>query len=166
MTVPPKASMPDYGFRPVAESDLPMLAEWLRDPRVARWWQGPDRQITLLRADLEQGVMQQVIATRGDLPLGYAQYYPAQHWPAPHFAHLPADTIALDVFGAPQGWGQGGAWLHALCDRLLQKASTLAIDPAPDNLRAIRAYQKAGFSGDLTAADADGHPVRVMTRRR
>lgn len=158
--------MPDYSFRPVAEADLPMLAEWLRDPHVAEWWQGPDRQITLLRADLNNDILGQVIAMRDDLPLGYAQYYPAQHWPAPHFAHLPDDAIALDVFGAPQGRGHGGVWLRALGDRLLQDASTLAMDPAPENLRAIGAYQKAGFSGDVIAQDAEGQAVRVMTRRR
>ena len=158
--------MPDYVFRPVTQADLPMLAEWLRDPRVAEWWQGPDRQIALVREDLADGLMRQVIALTRDLPLGYAQSYPAHHWPAPHFADLPPDTVALDVFGAPQGWGHGGAWLRALGDLLLQDASTLAIDPHPENLRAIRAYEKAGFSGDRMARDGEGSPVRVMTRRR
>lgn len=157
--------MADYVFRPVIAADLPMLADWLRDPHVARWWDGPDRQIALVREDLEDGLMQQVIACLGDQPIGYAQSYPAHHWPAPHFADLPADAVAIDVFGAPQGRGHGGAWLRVLGDRLLAGSSTLAIDPAPDNVCAIRAYQKAGFAGDQICADGEGALVRVMTRR-
>lgn len=160
--------MPDYSFRPVTAADLAMLAEWLRDPQVSAWWQGPDRQITLVREDLADGIMRQVIALWRGEPVGYAQSYPAHHWPAPHFADLPRDSIAIDVFGAPQGQGpgHGGAWLRQLGDDLLAVASTLVVDPDPGNLRAIGAFRKAGFSGDLVRADAGGHPVRLMTRRR
>ena len=158
--------MPDYNFRPVVAADLPMLAEWLRQPAVARWWPGPDRQIALVREDMDNGAMRQVIACRGDMPLGYAQSYPALHWPAPHFAGLPAGTVALDVFGGPQGMGQGGAWLRALGDLLLRDAAMLAIDPNPENARAIRACEKAGFAGTRIVADSAGQAVRVMTRRR
>lgn len=158
--------MADYSFRPVVAADLPVLAEWLRQPLVAEWWPGPDRQIALMGEDMEDPVMHQVIACRDGIDLGYAQYYPANHWPAPHFADLPDDTLAIDVFGGPQGQGHGGAWLRALGDLLLADVSTLAIDPAPHNLRAVRAYEKAGFQGDAIRPDAEGQPVRVMTRRR
>lgn len=70
------------------------------------------------------------------------------------------------MFSGPQGWGRGGQWLRELGDLLLADASLLAIDPDPTNLRAIRAYQKAGFSGHAIATDGEGYPVRVMTRRR
>ncbi|MBK4214836.1 GNAT family N-acetyltransferase [Paracoccus caeni] len=158
--------MPDYAFRPVTRDDLPMLAEWLRQPEVAAWWGGPDRQISLVTEDLDSPAMEQVLALRDGVPLGYAQYYPAHHWPAPQFAHLPADTIAIDVFGGPQGWGHGGQWLRALGDLLLLDTPILAIDPDPENTRAIRAYEKAGFTGDEIRTDSEGHPARIMTRRR
>ena len=57
-------------------------------------------------------------------------------------------------------------WLRALGDMLLLDCSTLAIDPAPGNQRAIAAYRKAGFAGDDHRLDAQGRPVRVMTRLR
>ena len=158
--------MAEITFRPVTEDDLPVLARWLARPEVAAWWPGPDRQVALIRDDLGHRVMRQVIAMRDDIALGYAQSYPAHQWPAPHFADLPADAVALDVFAGPDGMGQGGAWLRALGDLLLQECSTLAIDPAPENLRAIAAYRKAGFAGDDIRDDAQGRPVRVMTRLR
>ena len=59
--------MPDYGFRPVVAADLPMLAEWLRQPAVAQWWPGPDRQIALVREDMDNDAMRQVLANGLDL---------------------------------------------------------------------------------------------------
>ncbi len=143
-----------------------MLALWLARPEVARWWPDPRHQLGLLRKDLDRAAMTQAIAMEGEVPLGYAQHYPAHHWPAPHFADLPPDAIAIDVFGAPEGMGRGGEWLRALGDLLLARAPVLVIDPDSGNLRAIRAYEKAGFSGDRILPDAAGQPVRVMTRRR
>ena len=157
---------PDYGFRPVTRSDLPMLAEWLRDPQTAAWWPDPDHQLTLVTEDLIEPAMRQLIALLGETPVGYAQCYPAHHWPAPHFHDLPRDTIAIDVFGAPDARGHGGAWLRALGDVLLAETGTLAIDPSPDNQRAIRAYEKAGFHGGAIRRDGEGQATRVMTRLR
>ncbi|MFN3526133.1 MAG: GNAT family N-acetyltransferase [Paracoccus sp. (in: a-proteobacteria)] len=150
----------------MTRADLPMLAQWLASAEVAAWWEGPDRQIALVTEDLDHPAMTQVIVMWGDQPIAYAQYYPAQAWPAPHFAHLPGNAIAIDVFAGPAGRGHGGGWLRALGDLLLQQASTLAIDPDPENIRAIRAYEKAGFSGSEIRIDGEGHPVRVLTRLR
>lgn len=147
-----------------------MLGDWLRHPEVTAWWPDPDRQIVSIREDLDNPAMTQWIAQAGDgptaIPLGYAQHYPAHHWPAPHFADLPADAIALDVFGAPTGFGRGGVWLRALSDTLIRSATCLAIDPSPENRRAIRAYEKAGFRGIRNATDSAGAQVWVMTRLR
>ena len=165
-TAPPAALSGEISFRPVASGDLPMLALWLARPEVAHWWPDPRHQLGLMRSDLDEAAMTQVIAMDGDVPLGYAQHYPAHHWPAPHFADLPADAVAIDVFGSPEGRGRGGEWLRALGDLLLERTQVLAIDPDPRNLRAIRAYQKAGFSGDAVLPDGAGTPVRVMRRRR
>ena len=143
-----------------------MLGDWLRDPRVMPWWRDAAKQLVGIEEDLREPAMDQWIALIDGQPVGYAQAYPAHHWRAPHFADLPADTIAIDVFSAPEGFGSGSQWLAALAKRLLRDASVLVIDPAPDNLRAIRAYQKAGFAGEKLLADETGQVARVMTRLR
>ena len=157
---------PHYEFRPVTRDDLPMLGIWLHDPLTAQWWPDPDHQLAEVTADLDEPAMQQLLALHGETPVGYAQYYPAHHWHAPHFHDLPEDAIGIDVFSAPEARGQGGAWLRALSDLLLNKTDTLVIDPSPANLRAIRAYEKAGFQGDEIRTDGEGHPARIMTRLR
>ena len=45
------------------------------------------------------------------------------------------------------GRGHGSAFVRAHCDRLFAAgAPAIGTDPHPDNARAIRAYQKAGFA--------------------
>ncbi|WP_313351547.1 GNAT family N-acetyltransferase [Paracoccus sp. (in: a-proteobacteria)] len=157
--------MAEFGFRPVTRADLPMLADWLRQPEVARWWPGSD-ELAGIEQDLDEPAMRQVIAFGDDVPLGYAQYYPPHHWSAPHFADLAPDAIAVDCFSGPEGFGRGGDWLRALADSLLEQAALLVIDPDPRNLRAIRAYEKAGFRGEELRPSENGTLARIMTRHR
>jgi aminoglycoside 6'-N-acetyltransferase len=39
--VDPGRRAPEFVFRPLDRSDLPLLAEWLGRPHVARWWREP-----------------------------------------------------------------------------------------------------------------------------
>ncbi len=158
--------MGDYGFRTVTGNDLSMLTGWLTQLQVSRWWPDPGQQIAKIRTRLGDPAITQLIVTDGETPIAFVQHYPARRWPAPQFAHLAHDTIGLDMFSGPSGFGHGGAWLRQLGDRLLGHASTLALDPTASNTRAVRAYRRAGFDGDVIRKDAQGDPVLVMTRRR
>ncbi|MBD9526282.1 GNAT family N-acetyltransferase [Paracoccus sp. PAR01] len=158
--------MDRFGFRPVTRADLPLLADWLRLPEVARWWRGAETQLAGIAEDLDEPAMRQWLVLEHGAAIAYAQVYPAHHWNAPHFHDLPADALAIDCFSGPEGFGRGGQWLSALSDILLVEASVLVIDPAPDNHRAIRAYEKAGFSGSDLRMTEDGSKARVMTRLR
>lgn len=158
--------MDRIGFRPLARADLPLIEDWLHEARVSAWWRGPQAQLAGIAEDLDAPAMRQWLVLLNGAPAAYVQFYPAHHYGAPHFAALPQDALALDCFSGPSGFGHGAAWLKVLAGRLLAEASILAVDPEPDNLRAIRAYQKAGFSGDAALAMEDGTLARVMTRHR
>lgn len=158
--------MSEYGFRAATGNDLSMLAGWLSQLQVARWWPDAGQQITDIRALLGDPAITQLIVTQAETPIAFVQHYPARRWPAPQFAHLAHDTIGLDMFSGPSGFGHGGAWLRQLGDQLLEHATTLAVDPTAGNTRAVRAYRRAGFDGDVIRKDAQGDPVLVMTRRR
>lgn len=158
--------MLDDSFRPVARDDLPMLAEWLKDPVVAEWWPDPRHQLAMITEDPDLPAMRQLIAFHGETAVGYAQHFPAHEWDAPHLHDVPQDSIAIDVFSVPECWGHGGTWLRALGDLLLSEVSALVIDPGPDNHRTIRAYEKAGFCGEAIHMDGEGQPARIMTRLR
>lgn len=162
----PPGWMPRFGFRPVTQADLPLLADWLAAPEVSRWWRGGEAELAGIAEDLDEPAMWQWLVLEGDMPIAYAQAYPAHHWHAPHFHDLPGDALAIDCFSGPQGFGRGGLWLSALAEILLAEAPVLVIDPEPGNHRAIRAYEKAGFSGAELRMAEDGGRARIMTRLR
>ena len=99
-------------------------------------------------------------------PFAYAQDYAVHRWPQPHFEHLPVGSRAIDSFiGEPDmlGRGHGSAYLRRLALRLrAEGAPVVAIDPALDNLRARRAYEKAGFHGGSVVESSAGRAI-VMT---
>jgi aminoglycoside 6'-N-acetyltransferase len=155
-----------YAFRPVVAADLPCLAAWLRSPEVVRWWGDPQRELATLEEDLkEPRMVMRIVSCRGR-PFAYVQDYAVDAWPQPHFAHLPAGSRAIDAFvGEPDmiGHGHGSAFLGLLARRLIAEGAPLvAIDPDVDNLRARRAYERAGFRGDTVVESGEG-PAVLMT---
>lgn len=155
-----------YDFRPVVHGDMVMLARWLREPAVAAWWRDPVAQLALIQGDLADPRMEQVIVTADGAPIAYAQIYEVHAYGAPHLADQPQGALGIDCFAAPEGVGQGKAWLREMGDRLLQNAMVIVTDPEPGNMRAIAAYLGAGFADRGTRLDEEGRPARIMTRHR
>jgi aminoglycoside 6'-N-acetyltransferase len=157
-----------YTFRPATVEDLPMLRRWLATPEAVRWWGDPIREAALLEEDLHEPAMVMRIVSFDGRCFAYAQDYDVNAWPQPHLNHLPSGSRAIDTFiGKPDmiGCGHGAAFMRILARRLIEAGATrVVIDPSADNLRARRAYARAGFVGDLPVPTDTG-PVVVMTFR-
>jgi len=157
---------PAYSFRLAQRNDLQLLRVWLRTPEVARWWGDPEEQAALLEEDFGEPRMVMRIVSIDGRPFAYAQDYEVHSWPQAHFAHLPMGTRAIDSFiGAPGmiGCGHGSAFLRLLAQRLMASgAPAVAIDPDVRNLRARRAYEKAGFRGDRVVETAEGPAILMV----
>jgi aminoglycoside 6'-N-acetyltransferase len=157
-----------YTFRPVTADDLPMLRRWLTTPEVVRWWGDPAREAALLEEDLHEPAMVMRMVSFDGRCFAYAQDYDVNTWPQAHLRHLPPGSRAIDAFiGKPDmiGCGHGAAFMRLLARRLMDEgAPKVVIDPAADNLRARRAYARAGFSGE-DVVPSDAGPVVVMTFR-
>ena len=138
-----------YAFRRAGRQDLTLLRCWLCTPDVVRWWGDPVEQAALLREDLDEPRMVMRIVSYEGRPFAYVQDYDVHVWPQPHFDHLPAGSRAIDAFIGEPGMisqGHGSAFLRLLAERLTAEgAPVVAIDPDVENLRARRAYEKAGF---------------------
>jgi aminoglycoside 6'-N-acetyltransferase len=160
-----KTDLAAYSFRPATTDDLPRLRRWLLAPEVRRWWGEPSEQFELLREDLNEPRMTMRIVSFAGTPFAYAQDYEVHAWPQPHLAHLPQGSRAIDSFiGWPSmiGRGHGQAYLRLLAERLYAEGAPLvAIDPAEDNVRARRAYEKAGFHAEATVA-TEASPAVLM----
>jgi aminoglycoside 6'-N-acetyltransferase len=155
-----------YAFRLATRQDLPMLRRWLRTPEVVRWWGDPEEQAAMIEEDFCEPLMVMRIVSFRGRPFAYAQDYEVHSWPQPHLAHLPPGTRAIDAFcGAPGmiGRGHGAIWLRLLAERLRAEGAPLvAIDPDVTNLRARRAYARAGFWGDAVVETAAGPAVLMI----
>lgn len=139
-------------LRALADGDVPLLARWRADPRVAEWYEGP-RDEASVRAkylgDPARAHVTHALAEREGVPVGYAQWYAL-------------DAAALAAAGEPPGEGVAGIDLHVDPDLIGQGVGTalvrlvarhlvasgarrVLIDPETANTRAIRSYEKAGF---------------------
>ncbi len=161
-----RADLSAYSYRPATVGDLPQLRRWLHAPEVKRWWGNPSEQFELLREDLNEPRMTMRIVSFNGRAFAYAQDYDVDAWPQLHLAHLPQGSRAIDSFiGWPSmiGRGHGQAYLRRLAERLCAEGAPLvAIDPATDNLRARRAYEKAGFRAEATVATDVGPAVLML----
>lgn len=139
--------MSAYAFRPVTRADLPLLRHWRGRPHVIEWWGAPeveDGEETLADSRVAMWIVE-----HDGRPFAYAQDYSPHDWHPHPFAHLPPGARGIDQYiGEPDmiGHGHGSLFVRAHCDRLFAAgAPVIGTDPHPDNARAIRAYEKAGF---------------------
>jgi aminoglycoside 6'-N-acetyltransferase len=129
-------------------ADLPTIERWLESPQVRDWWGDPTEQYLLVSGDLAEPAMDQFIVSVDGSDFAYIQCYDLTAWNS-GFGQQPKGTRGIDQFiGEPDmvGRGHGSAFIRAFVDdRLAQGAPRIVTDPDPENPRAIRAYEKAGF---------------------
>jgi aminoglycoside 6'-N-acetyltransferase len=157
---------PEYAFRPMSADDLPLIRRWLETPEVVRWWGQPHEQYALVSGDLDHPDMDQFIVVLDERPFGYIQCYPLSTWNQGFGAQPPA-TRGIDQFiGVSDmiGRGHGSGFIRQFVDTLLgQGIPRVVTDPDPDNVRAVRAYAKAGFHSERLVDTLDG-PALLMVR--
>jgi len=136
-----------YRFRSVTEADLAMLRRWREQPHVIEYWGAPE-----LEPEEEKLADPQVamwIVEHDGRAFAYAQDYSPHDWAGHPFFYLPPGSRGIDQYiGEPDmiGRGHGSAFVRLHCERLFAAgAPAIGTDPHPDNMRARRAYEKAGF---------------------
>lgn len=153
-------------FRPMTVADLPLIRRWLNEPHVREWWGDPDEQHALVSGDLDEPAMDQFIVLADETAFGYLQCYSLTAWNT-GFGPQPEGTRGIDLFIGEASMierGHGSAMIRQFADeRLHQGAPRVVTDPDPLNLRAVRAYEKAGFAGDRMVDTPDG-PSLLMVR--
>ena len=170
-------------FQPLQESHLPLLLKWLETPHVKAWWdQDVEWTPELIKEKYgsyvqgykgEQGLKkptQAYIVYVEDDPIGYTQLYNTHDFPREDKVSLAqhSDSLAgLDIFIGEEAFlGKG------LGSRIIKKFLNEYVDPHYDacfvdpdtaNIKAIRAYENAGFKKRKTVKDG---AVTWMMRRK
>ena len=154
-----------YQFRPLVEGDLPMVRQWLRVPEVAEWWGDPDEQFGLVSGDMNEPAMDQYIVSVEEKPFGYLQCYRLTAWNI-CFGPQPEETRGIDqMIGMPDmiGRGHGSGFIRVFIEDLLANGTPRVVtDPDPENTRAIRAYEKAGFVRQHEVDTPDGSALLMV----
>jgi aminoglycoside 6'-N-acetyltransferase len=158
--------MARYAFRDMTADDLPMIKRWLGAAHVREWWGDPAEQYALVSGDLDEPAMDQYIVSSDGRAFAYLQCYDLSAWDS-GFGEQPKGTRGIDQFIGEADMverGHGSAMIRAFVDeRLKRGAPRIVTDPDPRNLRALRAYEKAGFMRVGMVDTPDG-PAMLMAR--
>jgi RimJ/RimL family protein N-acetyltransferase len=143
-------------FRPLVADDFPLLLEWLSKEHVKQWWDdGDDTLQKVVRnygepeASLERFILVDSYEG-GERPIGYFQYY-----------LIPDGSIGIDQFIGEEEFinrGVGTKAIQMFVEMIMgeRKPTSIILDPAPENKRAIRCYEKAGFKHYETKPGEEG----------
>ena len=155
-----------YQFRPMSAADLPMVRRWLEAPHVAQWWRDPDEQFALVSEDLDHPAMDQFVVTADDRPFAYLQCYDPTAWSNNGLGTHPQGTRGIDQFIGESDMidrGHGSALIRNFVDGLLNAGTPRVVtDPDPENIRAVRAYEKAGFQKVSLVETPDGRALLMV----
>ena len=154
-----------YIFRPMTTADLPMIKHWLALPHVRAWWGDPAEQYALVSGDLDEPAMDQFIVAAGGSDFGYIQCYDLTAWNS-GFGEQPKGTRGIDLFIGEPGMierGHGSGLIRTFVgDRLAHGLPRMVTDPDPENPRAVRAYEKAGFEKAGLVDTPDGTALLMV----
>jgi len=159
---------PVYDFRDASLGDLPLLGGWFGEPHVAEWWSdGVEASLAGIREAIDSIDTEPLIVELDGRPIAYLQSYDLHLEDDHPYQDQPFGTLGIDIsIGPPDliGKGHGSAILRQFADMLFEEGCPrLVIDPHPDNLRAIRAYEKAGFQA-FDKRDTPFGPALMMAR--
>ncbi|MBX3579306.1 MAG: acetyltransferase [Rhizobiaceae bacterium] len=158
---------PRYGFRAVTPRDLPTIGRWLAEPHLREWWGDPGEALAEIEQAIDDVATEPLILELDGKPIGYLQSYDPHLEDGHPYQDQPMGTLGIDLsIGEPDlvGKGHGSAALRQFAAMLFAEGTPrLVIDPDPANARAIRAYEKAGFTAFDTRTTIYG-PALMMKR--
>ena len=158
------ATRPEIAFRRVTPDDLPLLRGWLARPHVAQWWGEAEDELKLVADYIGSPRLDCHLILLDGQPVGYIQCYPTGVWPGDHFADQPPGSRGIDLYlGETSAMGNGSRVLRAYLERLAAAGvRQVLIDPDPANVRAVRAYEKAGFRAFRRVEAGELGPALLM----
>ena len=150
---PMKASI---SFRPLERSDFPLLQEWLSAPHVAAWW---NERLDLPGVEAKYGPRvngteptHMFVIEQEARPIGWIQWYLWSDYPE-HARQLGAEPASAGIDLAigelsMTGVGLGRVAIREFVRQVVfsnPEVRAVVSDPEENNLRSLRAFEKAGF---------------------
>ncbi|MBM6618123.1 GNAT family N-acetyltransferase [Bacillus suaedaesalsae] len=143
-------------IKPLEQKDATFIAKWLSDPKVLEYYEGRDNPFTINKVYekfyKENDTVKRNLVLVNDSPVGYIQYYRLDPEGVKKYGYNDNELIyGLDQFiGEVQHWGSGlGTKLVTIMKDFLfnvLNVDRIVMDPQAWNTRAIRCYEKCGFT--------------------
>ena len=140
-------------LRPFKASLLPQLAQWLAQPHVAPWFPEPDANL-VWAAQLPPGGAQAAIY-EGDRAVGWLRWQRVSRevLDSLGFDDIPANSVDADILlgdAASVGHDVGPTALRLMVEQLRRDGDVpmVGLTTNVENIRAHRAFEKAGFRID------------------
>lgn len=176
------------GLRPLLAGDLPLVARWLREPHVSRWWlagttaEAELAEISARTADPAKDATQLLLIVERSnpdpakaVPIGWCQWYPYDAYPAEAEAigARPGDCGIDYAIGDPDaiGRGLGTEMIAALVDEVHRHHAGCAVIAGPDarNMASRRVLERNGFAlvaVRAVATEPTDDPLAIYRQRR
>ena len=146
-------------FRKLEEADFELLFNWLQQPHVKEWWDDGDDTIAKVKLHYTKGadtVTRFLLLSDNKEPVGYFQYY------VERCGVIGIDQFLGDVSLINKGLGTKAVMAFSKLIRETKQPTTIIVDPEPENHRAIRCYEKAGFLFEQIEIGKDGKQAYIM----
>ncbi|MEZ4744344.1 MAG: GNAT family N-acetyltransferase [Bdellovibrionota bacterium] len=157
----------NYHFSPLTKSDLYIIENWLQQPHVKQYWDDGENWKDSYEKHIpvtSSSVVRQFMVFHQDQPIGYIQFYWASKVGNGWWESCADDIIGIDQYiGIPNliNKGHGAKIISEFISYLKDnhKISKIITDPRPDNIRAIRCYEKVGFKRVKKITTPDGDAI-------
>ena len=170
-------------FRRATRDDFPLIAAWLAEPHVARWW---NHEVTAEAVERDFGASadgkepsEDHIALLDGVPIGLIQYsrfadYPEYSEELTELLRVPDDAVSIDyLIGDPTlvGRGVGAAMIGGFVERIWRtdpQASCIVVPVCSANERSWRVLLSLGFRvvarGNLEPDNPIDDPLHEILR--
>jgi RimJ/RimL family protein N-acetyltransferase len=137
--------MYELAFRPLTDSDLPLITQWLNKPHIIKWYESIDEWLTELnQRNGEFSWLHHFVVIYGDTPIGFCQYYDCfdsvrfEEWNGRKFTKR-GEVYSIDYLIGEEsylGKGYGKELVKQLTDLVFSLgASEIIVDPDKENAK-------------------------------
>lgn len=174
----------DISWRPLVAGDLPLLAAWLAEPQVRRWW-NHDSAAEAVERDFGAGIRgeeagEDLVVSLDGQPVGLVQRaviadYPEDMRELSQLTEVPDRSVEIDyLIGTPEARSRGlGSRIIAsiVADTWLRHPPVPAVivPVVAANAASWRALEKAGFhrvaEGELEPENPIDDPLHYIYRQ-
>lgn len=161
-------------WRPLVSADLPLLADWLREPQVARWW-NHESSAEAIERDFGPSVRgeepgEDLVVSLEGRPVGLVQRsvirdYPEDFLEFDAIVDVPEGAVELDYLigdGALRGRGLGARMIGAVIEdtwNAYSDAPAVPVAVVAANIASWRALEKAGLRRIAEGAMSPDNPI-------